>query len=244
MPGWNPEPSAIGIARMLNRHVPAVRLTPTPVIKSTAPPLRRDMGGGVPGGIPDSPSTPFTGPIYHPSGGRDDDIAMHVRPGSYVLPADVVGQVGQGNSMNGLSLLRMMFGPWPYNAQSGPYGTPMPAKMRGPGPPPLHKPAIKGFPSFQIGPGVAQNVVRPEKHGGAVHPGEPGSDFLQRMGVSTQKHGTPIMASGGEFVISPDEVARRGGGDLNKGHKVLDAWVKSMRAQHIKTLQKLPGPAQ
>ena len=51
------------------------------------------------------------------------------------------------------------------------------------------------------------------------------------------------MASSGEFVISPDEVKRRGGGSINKGHKILDAWIKSQRDQHIKTLEKLPGPA-
>jgi hypothetical protein len=38
-------------------------------------------------------------------------------------------------------------------------------------------------------------------------------------------------------------VKRRGGGNLNKGHRLLDAWVKDQRNQHIKTLQKLPGPA-
>ena len=53
----------------------------------------------------------------------------------------------------------------------------------------------------------------------------------------------PIMASGGEFVVSPDEVARRGGGDVHKGHKVLDAWVKQLKDEAAKTLKKLPGPA-
>jgi hypothetical protein len=55
---------------------------------------------------------------------------------------------------------------------------------------------------------------------------------------------TPIAASGGEFVISPGEVKRRGGGDINAGHKFLDEFVKQVRNDHIKTLKNLPGPAQ
>jgi len=54
----------------------------------------------------------------------------------------------------------------------------------------------------------------------------------------------PIKISDGEFVLSPDQVARVGSGDLKHGHRVLDAFVKKCRAEHIKTLSRLPGPAQ
>jgi len=53
----------------------------------------------------------------------------------------------------------------------------------------------------------------------------------------------PVLISDGEFVISPDEVAEMGGGDPEKGHKILDNLILSIRKQHIKTLQSLPGPA-
>jgi hypothetical protein len=52
----------------------------------------------------------------------------------------------------------------------------------------------------------------------------------------------PIIAAGGEHVYSPEEVARFGNGDVDLGHDVLDEFVKQYRAQHIKTLKKLPGP--
>jgi hypothetical protein len=52
----------------------------------------------------------------------------------------------------------------------------------------------------------------------------------------------PIVAAGGEYVIPPEDVVRIGGGDLDHGHKVLDAFVKKMRQKTIKTLQSLPGP--
>jgi hypothetical protein len=54
--------------------------------------------------------------------------------------------------------------------------------------------------------------------------------------------GVPIVAAGGEYVIPPEDVVHIGGGDLDYGHKVLDAFVKKMRQKTIKTLQSLPGP--
>ena len=56
------------------------------------------------------------------------------------------------------------------------------------------------------------------------------------------KYGFPIVAAGGEYVLSPDEVRMAGEGDLEIGHKVLDEFVKRYRAQTIKTLKNLPGP--
>ena len=53
----------------------------------------------------------------------------------------------------------------------------------------------------------------------------------------------PIVAAGGEMVLSPEQVMRVGGGDLDTGHRVLDEFVKRVRAKTIKTLTKLPGPA-
>lgn len=52
----------------------------------------------------------------------------------------------------------------------------------------------------------------------------------------------PIVAAGGEYVISPEEVTHIGGGSMEDGHKILDAFVKKMRKKTIKTLQSLPGP--
>jgi hypothetical protein len=53
----------------------------------------------------------------------------------------------------------------------------------------------------------------------------------------------PVVVAGGEYILSPEEVELFGGGDLEAGHKVLDSFVKAQRKKHIKTLQKLPGPA-
>ena len=52
----------------------------------------------------------------------------------------------------------------------------------------------------------------------------------------------PIAAAGGEFVVPPETVAHIGGGDMKRGHAILDAFVRNSRAEHIKTLKGLPGP--
>jgi hypothetical protein len=62
-------------------------------------------------------------------------------------------------------------------------------------------------------------------------------------GAADDDPGVPIVAAGGEYVIHPDAVREVGGGDLDTGHKVLDEFVKQIRAETIKTLKKLPGPS-
>ncbi len=52
-----------------------------------------------------------------------------------------------------------------------------------------------------------------------------------------------VIVAGGEYILTPDEVELFGDGDLDAGHKALDAFVKKQRQKHIKTLRKLPAPA-
>lgn len=119
------------------------------------------------------------GPIHSPVAGRTDHLPMHVPSGSYVIPADIVSSLGEGNTMAGFRAVKMMF-----------------------------KGALPG--------GYAE--------GGGV--GEP----------------VPIVAAGGEYVLTPDEVVWAGKGDLDVGHRALDKWITDTRAELIKTLKKLPGP--
>ena len=67
-------------------------------------------------------------------------------------------------------------------------------------------------------------------------------DFFSNKADGGATSGVPIVAAGGEYVIPPEDVVHIGGGDLDHGHKVLDAFVKKMRQKTIKTLQSLPGP--
>jgi len=112
------------------------------------------------------------GPIHSPVAGRTDHLPINVPSGSYVIPADIISAMGEGNTMAG----------------------------------------------FRIG----NNVFGRQKLGD-----EPGVE---------------IVAAGGEYVISPENVARIGGGDIDHGHKTLDEFVVEYRARTVKTLKSLPGP--
>lgn len=72
--------------------------------------------------------------------------------------------------------------------------------------------------------------------------GGPYGEPLPRADGGEVDKGVPIVAAGGEYVLSPEQVRRVGGGDLEIGHRVLDEFVKRSRADTVKTLKKLPGP--
>jgi len=125
--------------------------------------------------------TPHVGPIHSPVAGRTDHLPMHVPSGAYVIPADIISAMGEGNTMAGFKIMNNI------TNQYG--GTPA---------------------SFAAG-GYTGELV-------------------------------PIVAAGGEFVISPEVVTSMGNGNIDNGHEELDDFVNKMRAMTIKTLQKLPGP--
>jgi hypothetical protein len=134
-------------------------------------------GGGIPHFAIRTPGidAPHVGPIKSPVAGRTDHIPLKVPANSFVIPADVVSGLGQGNTDAG------------------------------------HKVLTKMFPNV----------------GHAAGGGVPAVD---------------IMAAGGEHVISPEECASLGGGDVEEGHRILDAFVRDQRKRLVKTLSKLPGP--
>lgn len=50
------------------------------------------------------------GPIHSSVAGRTDHLPMHVPSGAYVIPADIVSALGEGNTMAGFKILNDMFG--------------------------------------------------------------------------------------------------------------------------------------
>jgi hypothetical protein len=54
------------------------------------------------------------GALNSPIAGRTDHIPLNVKAGSYVLPADVVSGLGQGNTSAGVKVLEHMFSTGPY----------------------------------------------------------------------------------------------------------------------------------
>jgi len=118
------------------------------------------------------------GPIHSPVSGRTDHLPMHVASGSYVIPADIISAMGEGNTMSGFKQMNRI---------------------------------LSGAKSI------------PKAGGGQVQ-------------------AVPIVAAGGEYVVTPHEVLWAGDGDMDKGHAAFDGFVTGMRAKTIKTLKALPGP--
>ena len=174
-----------------------------------------------------------TGPIRSPVAGRTDHIPLIVPNHSYVLPAQHVSHIGQNNTEAGFARLSSMF-------SSGPFGTKLPSIHHGRG--------VPGAPGAR-----AISFPAPKQPKGTVYAAGGAAGGEDTGGV-------PIMGAGGEFVVEPQHVAIIGKEALEEqygkgidftpkqmysaGHDVLDHWVESTKSKHIKTLQKLPGPAQ
>ena len=146
---------------------------------STARKTAKAAGGGIqmPTNTPTTDAV-HNGAIHSPVAGRTDHLPMHVASGAYVIPADIISAMGEGNTMAGFKVAKEIFGDE-----------------------------------------VAQGNVG-----------------------SRSQDAVPIIAAGGEYVIHPDNIKALAGGDLDAGHKILDAFVKKMRAKTVDTLRKLPGP--
>jgi len=134
------------------------------------------------------------GAIHSPVAGRTDHLPVHVLSGSYVIPADIISAIGEGNTIAGFKVAEAIFEQPSY---------------------------VKGTPGAQSLPDMPKKA-----EGGGIGDSE----------------AVPVVLAGGEYVIHPDNVARMGMGDLDQGHMILDHFVKSMRAQAVETLRKLPGP--
>ena len=82
-------------------------------------------------------------------------------------------------------------------------------------------------------------------YGGSGAPyGGAGLPYTQKRadGGEVNDNPVPVVVAGGEYVVAPHEVTWAGDGDMETGHRVLDDFVKEMRAKTVKTLQNLPGP--
>ncbi len=175
--------------------------------------IRRANGGEIPMPAVENPGPLHEGPVVSDVPGRTDQHNVQVRAGSYVLPSSHVASLGQDNTIAGLSVLDKMF---KSNA-------PPARKMR----------AGRGIRRRRADGGGLEEMPLDQQMGGAGWEGDAGAG----------EDAVPIVVAGGEYILTPEQVAQIGEGDIRRGHEVLDAWVKRGRKDHIRTLQKLPGPA-
>jgi len=162
--------------------------------------------------------------------GRNDKNNASVASGSYVLPADVIAGLGEGNSLAGAKV-------WDTIHRSMPFGIAPPPAHRGRGPPApphgLQPPGEGGVSEPPIKPGLASGG-KAEKEG--------------------EDHDVPVVTADGEVLLSPDDVRLigRAYSDPTKhkndkamlahGQSVLDEFVREVRGRVIKHLASLPGP--
>ena len=62
------------------------------------------------------------GAIHSSVAGRTDHLPMHVASGSYVIPADIISAMGEGNSMAGFKVAQNIFGGTKDITKGTPYG--------------------------------------------------------------------------------------------------------------------------
>lgn len=86
----------------------------------------------------------------------------------------------------------------------------------------------KALSELPLHPGVRSALEKLARRGGKAHGGA--------------ASGVPIVAAGGEHVLSPEQVRAVGNGDIDMGHKVLDAFVLKVRKDLIHTLKHLAPP--
>jgi hypothetical protein len=140
---------------------------------------------------------------------------MHVPSGAYVIPADIISAMGEGNTNAGFKVAKSIFSQ-PFYGTSG---------------------AGKGEPYHQGAMPYGGHKGMP--YGASAAPyGQP----MPGRATGGQTGEVPIVAAGGEYVIHPNDVTRIGHGSIDDGHRILDEFVKKFRQKTIKTLQKLPGP--
>jgi len=146
------------------------------------------------GNAPAASEKVHVGPIHSPVAGRTDHLPVHVPSGAYVIPADIISAMGEGNTMAGFKVANTIF---------------------------------SKIPGMQGLPGADAQLGLPEK---------------RAMGGATYGSPVPVVVAGGEYVISPEDVEHMGEGDLDAGHRVLDAFVVKMRKKTVDTLKNLPPP--
>ena len=177
--------------------------------------------------------------------GRTDHIAATPATDSYVIPADVVSGVGEGNSLAGARILDLAFNSNPYGIKGSP-------QHHGPGPPHVSPPRVPQQEARGGGIGGGFSFGSPIAHmPPTVRPPttlrlpsalpHTGMHFMHSRG-GARSSTVPIMAAGGEYIVHPDIVTALGRGDVRRGHRMLDKWVVAQRKRIVSEMRALPGP--
>ena len=200
----------------ISKNISEMSRTGHPHDQAVAAALNIARSGKALGGPPYGADAPkhkiHVGAIHSPVAGRTDHLPMNVPSGSYVIPADIIGAMGEGNTMAGFKIAKRMFSSKPYMEHGAmPYGA--------------------GATSY-----------KPSYVSGAAPYGASSGPYGSKLATGGSAPAVEIVAAGGEYVIEPEDVTALGGGDIDHGHEILDHFVTGYRKKTIDTLKKLPGP--
>ena len=166
-------------------------------------------------------------------GGRSDYRNASLPSGSYILPADIISGMGEGNSLAGAAIADKMFHTEPYGITPPKVGAHR-ASLPTPRAPVPREPVAKGGAPSASPKQEPLPITRAGEH----------------MPVD-------VVLADGEFALSPDTIAHHpqlGRLDPNDkdpqhfrravkiGHDVLDHWVVEKRKEHAAEMLKLAGP--
>lgn len=176
---------------------------------------------------------PFAGPLKGESPGRTDNRRLDVKAGSYVMPADTLSIMGEGNSAAGQLGIKQMFTGLNLSG-----GIKMPPGRRGRyGPMSITPPGMPKPPHAQM------KKPKQQRHaeGGEADLPYHDSPPTQPTGDEGDRELVPIIAADGEMIIPPELIQAKFG-SLDKGHQILDKFVLLLRAEEIKRLKTAPPP--
>lgn len=164
------------------------------------------------------------GLIHNPGPGRTDTIPASPATNSYVVPADVVSGLGEGNTLAGAALMDSYF-------KTGPFGTPLPktqGRLDAPRPPPVYR-------DQETAPHLAKGGDTGTKKNGITPIIIAGGEFV--LDPETIAY-HPMLGNLNPNDHNPQHYKMA----IKRGHAILDKWVLRERAKMLKTVAKLPGP--
>ncbi len=153
--------------------------------------------------------------------GRLDKNDVSVGAGSYVLPADVVAGLGDGNSLAGAAVWNKILGSMPYGITP-----PKSAGHRGP-PAPPHNPEMMAG-------------ITGEHKSGLAEGGDVGEVPIRSADGEIIVSPEDVMRLGRHY--APEREHNNPKAMMRRAHKVLDGFVKHVRGKTIRHLRGLRGP--
>ena len=155
------------------------------------------------------------GLLTSPIAGRTDKLAVSPAAGSYVMPADVISGLGEGNTLSGANVMQHIL-------DTGPHGIPLPKSAGGirglPHPPPAYHEGVGDD-------GMASGGVVGAFAAGGMSPAV--TDYLSGNGLGGK--GIPAGGTGTTVPFTGINTAT-GKGSSNTGNAALDNYLNTTQA--------------